>query len=355
MTDQIPDFFDAAFSVDDRTRASITRPIPDHWHGYAEDTGFEIVARGPDRYHLHLRCERCDGTMICKVYTLRTAQPTCPHCLEARWKALCKAAGVIFLGRGDRANYLRIQLSCGHVTDRQQELLERVRRGATAIRCSVCLEARMQAEARERGWALIGEDPEDSQHYRLYRHGCGHRQRVAVGNMMTGRFTCGGCSEGWTRDKSYLYMMRFGLRSGRDAIKLGFSRDPASRLRYQLITEKDQNARLIRTVAVPTGQEAMILEKRLHAALRQQHPEAVLDRVEFAGEVKVVSELYDTSIADTITALLDRIEIRLKRRIRRRAKRRLKRLRRRLEQSQAPALPAADDPAPAEPSPSDRG
>ncbi|WP_306752434.1 hypothetical protein [Paracoccus actinidiae] len=134
-------------------------------------------------------------------------------------------------------------------------------------------------------------------------------------------------------------------RSGRDAIKLGFSRDPVSRLRYQLITERDQEARLIRTIAVPTGREAMILEKRLHVALRQQHPEAVLDRVEFAGEVKVVSELYDTSIADTITALLDRIEVRLKRRTRRREKRRLKRLRRRLQQSQPPARPAADDPA----------
>lgn len=349
MTDPVSAFFDAAFSVDDRNRASITRPIPDHWHGYAEDTGFEIVARGPDRYHLHLRCERCGGTMICKIYTLRTARPTCPHCLEARWQALCEAAGVTFLERGDRANYLRIQLSCGHVTDRQQELLERVRRGATAIRCSVCLEARMQAEAWERGWELIGEDPESRASYRLYRHGCGHVQPVAVANMTTGRFTCGGCSEGWTGDRSFLYMMRFGLRSGRDAVKVGFSRDPVSRLRHQLITERDQEARLIRTIAVPTGQEAMTLEKALHATLRQQHPGAVLDRVEFASEVKVVSELYDASIEALIAALLDRIEVRLKRRVRRREKRRLKRLRRRLEQSQAPARPASDDPSLSDP------
>lgn len=344
MTDHIPDFLDAAFPFGDRENAFPDAPIPDHWHGYAEDKGFEIVARGPDRYHLHLRCERCGGVMICKIYTLRTAQPICPHCLEARWRALCQDAGVTFLGRGDRANYLRVQLPCGHETDRQQELLERVRRGATALRCSVCLEARMQAEARERGWELIGDDPDGSQNYRLYQHGCGHRQRVAVGNMVTGRFTCGGCSEGWTGDQSFLYMMRFGLRSGRDAIKVGFSRDPVSRLRYQLITERDQKARLIRTIAVQTGQEAMILEKRLHTTLRQQHPEAVLDRVEFANEVKVVSEIYDARIEAPIAALLDRIEIRLKRRVRRREKRRLKRLRR-LEESQVPARPAADDPA----------
>lgn len=345
MTDPVSAFFDAAFSVDDQNRAVVNLPIPDHWQGYADDTGFEILARGPDRYHLHLRCERCDGTMICKVYTLRTAQPTCPHCLEARWRALCEAAGVTFLGRGDRANYLRILLSCGHETDRQQELLERVRRGETAIRCVVCLEDRLQAEARARGWSLIGDDPEGRLNYRLYRHGCGHRQRVALGNMMTGRFTCGGCSEGWTRDKSHLYMMRFKLSTGREAVKVGFSRDPVSRLRYQLITEKDQNAWLIRTIAVPTGQEAMVIEKALHTTLRRQYPEAVLDRAEFTGEVKVVSELYDATITDAITALLDRIEVRLKRRVRRREKRRLKRLRRRLEQSQPPARPAADDPA----------
>ncbi|MTE02093.1 GIY-YIG nuclease family protein [Paracoccus sp. YIM 132242] len=342
MTDPIPNFLDAAFSGDDRSPASVNLPILDQWQGYAEDKGFEIVARGPDRYHLHLRCERCGGTMICKIFTLRTAQPTCPHCLEARWRALCEAAGVTYLGRGDRPNYMRVLLPCGHETNRQQELLERVRRGATAIRCAVCLEDRLQAEARARGWSLIGDDPEGSQHYRLYRHDCGHRQRVALGNMVTGRFTCGGCSEGWTRDKSHLYMMRFVLRTGREAVKVGFSRDPVSRLRHQLITERDQDARLIRTVEVPTGHEAMAIEKALHTTLRQRHPEAVLDRAEFAGEVKVLSELYAARIEAEITALLDRIEVRLRRRARRREKRRLKRLRRRLAQSQAPACPAAE-------------
>ncbi|MCZ0962395.1 GIY-YIG nuclease family protein [Paracoccus benzoatiresistens] len=343
MTDHILDFLDATFPFGDLDLVSFDAPIPDHWHEFAEAKGFELLRRVRDRNHLELRCNQCDGTMICKIYTLRTAQPICPHCQKARWQALCEEAGVRFLGRGDRANYLRVQLPCGHETSRQQELLERVRRRTTAIRCEACLEARMQAEARARGWELIGDDPDGHLSYRLYRHACRYIQRVAVANMTTGRFTCRNCSEGWLNDRSYIYMMRFVLKSGRDAIKVGFSRDPASRLRHQLVTERDQDALLIRSIEVPTGREAIELEKALHTTLRRQHPDAELDRMEFAAEVNVVSELYDAKIEAEITALLDRIEIRLKRRARRREKRRLKRLRRRLEQSQAPACPAATD------------
>ena len=130
--------------------------------------------------------------------------------------------------------------------------------------------------------------------------------------MRTGRFTCGGCSDAWTRAPSYLYAMRFGLESGRIAVKVGFSRDPWSRLRHQLVTDLDQDAELIRVIPVSTGHDAICREKRLHVALRHLYPEAVLERAEFAGQVKVKSELYCVSIEPEIMALFDDTELRIK-------------------------------------------
>ncbi|SDL75899.1 GIY-YIG nuclease family protein [Paracoccus chinensis] len=286
--------------------------IPDAWQEIAAEKGYDIVGRVRDRYHLVLRHEDCGAEMISRVFVLRTSEPACPTCLDTRRRALCAAAGVSYLGRGDHSNYFRILLPCGHETSRQQELLERVRQGKTAIRCETCHAERLAAEARARGWELIGPDPQGDQSYRLYRHGCGHVQRVAVGNMMTGRFACGCCSDGWTTAESNIYAMRFVLKNGRDVIKAGYSRDPQSRLRHQLITDPDQYARLIRTVAIPSGHLAIRLEKELHATLRRERPDAVLHRSEFAGEVRVVSEIYCASIEPEIMRLLDGIEMRVK-------------------------------------------
>ena len=308
------------FSVNHHDYPVFDADIPDIWQEIAEEKGYEITARVRDRFHLVLRHDACGAQMVSKVFTLRTADPICPTCLAATRQDLCRAAGVEFLGRGEHPNYFHIRLPCGHATRRQQELLERVRRGETGIRCETCLGERLEAEARARNWELIGADPAGDPGYRLYRHECGHVQRVAVTNMLTGRFTCGGCSDGWTRDMSYIYAMRFVLKNGRDAIKVGFSRDPESRLRHQLITDRDQYAMLIRTVAIPTGREAMRLEKALHLKLRREHPDAVVDRAEFAGEVKVVSELYDAGIEAEIMRLFDDLEMRLKALARRRAR-----------------------------------
>lgn len=307
-------------TIGNQTYSIFDAEIPEAWHEIAEEKGFEIIGRVCDRYHLVLRHNECGAEMVSKVFTLRTTNPLCPTCLEDKRRALCTAAGVTYVGRGEHPNYFRILLPCGHETGRQQELLERVRLGANEIRCEECLGDRLRAEARSRDWELIGADPQGELNYRLYRHDCGHFQRVAVVNMLTGRFTCGGCSEGWTRDSSFIYAMRFVLMSGREAIKVGFSRDPQSRLRHQLITDRDQYAMLIRTIPISTGRLAIILEKKLHLRLRRRYPEAVLDRSEFGREVRVVSELYCESIETKIMRLLDDVEIWAKAIDRRRAR-----------------------------------
>lgn len=305
------DNFDPADPGGEEDHQIYDRDIPDHWHDWATATGYEIVARVIDKNHLLLRCCACGGRMISKVFVLRTGTPRCPHCLEDRRKRLCVDAGVTFIAANGSHDF-RIRLRCGHETSRQQSFLERVKAGETEIRCEECLGARLEAEAGARGWSVVSSDPQGDKDYLLYQHGCGHEQRVAIINMRTGRFTCGGCSDAWTRSPSYIYAMRFGLTNGRIAIKAGFSRNPRSRLRYQLVTDLEQNAELLRVIPVPTGHQAICYEKRLHVTLRRHFPDAVLDRAEFEGEVRVLSELYCASIEPEIMALLDDIELRVR-------------------------------------------
>lgn len=297
--------------------------IHPRWQEIASHKGFDIIARIRDRYHLGLRHHACGRDMISKLYTLRTAAPLCPHCLNDRRRELCDGAGVTFLAPA-RPHYLRIGLACGHEVERQQEFLERVKAGQTEIRCSLCLEARLEAEAEDHGWTLLGPDPKCGRGYRLYRHACGHIQRVAMANMQTGRFTCHGCADAWTMDPSHIYLMRFRLRSGRIAVKVGFSRNPWSRLRYQLVTDRNQDAALIRVVPVPTGHQALRCEKRVHMTLRTLFPGAELDRTEFEDEVRVLSELYCGSIEPEVNALLDDVELRIAALSKRKAKLRRK-------------------------------
>lgn len=305
------DDFDPADPVGEDDHPIYDRDIPEHWHDWATAKGYEIVERVIDKNHLLLRCCACGGRMISKIFVLRTGTPRCPHCLKDRRKRLCLDAGVTFI-EANGSHDFRIRLCCGHETSRQHSFLERVKAGETEIRCEECLKARLEAEAGARGWMLLGADPKDVRDYRLYRHECGHTQRIAVVNMQTGRFTCHACSDAWTNDPSFIYLMRFILRSGRIAVKAGFSRNPQSRLRFQLVTDLEQDAELLRVIPVPTGHQAICYEKRLHVNLRKLFPDAVLARAEFEGEVRVLSELYCGSIEPELNALLDDIELRIR-------------------------------------------
>lgn len=280
-----------------------------HWQETATRKGFDITGRILDRYHLALRCHSCGHSHASRIYTLTQAQPQCPACLLARLEAEAEAAGLIHLGRDPGArHYSRYRADCGHVIRRQHEMIRRMAAGETGFRCETCHAALERAEARRRGWILVGPDPQGHPTYRLYRHGCGHVQRVARANMQSGRFDCAGCGQGWAAAPSYLYAMRFTLENGRELVKLGYSRDPESRLTHQLLIDRRIPARILRVVPVPTGHQAICIEKGLHSNLRREHPEAVVDPACWRGRIRVGSEIYDARLTPRILTHLARIE-----------------------------------------------
>ncbi len=285
-----------------------------HWQTTAHAKGFEITSRILDRYHLALRCRECGHVHASRIFTVISAQPLCPACMLARLQRDAEAAGVTHLRRDpEHRQYSFYRASCGHDVRRQHEIIRRVAAGVTDLRCETCHAATEAREARKRGWMLVGPDPEGDPNYRFYTHadGCGALQRIARVNMRTGRFECASCGEGWAASRSYLYAMSFTLANGRDLVKLGYSRDPESRLLHQLRIDRTMPCRILRTVEMASGHQAIRTEKALHGLLRGAHPEAVVDPASYRGQIRVRSEIYDATLTPLVLAVLDGIESQL--------------------------------------------
>lgn len=284
-------------------------PKPE-WIAAAKAKGFTFVARIVDRMHLALECHCCGHINKVRHFALTSTQPLCANCIEQVWQADAQAAGLTYLHRDPaHRHYAIYRMNCGHEVRRQFALIKKVAAGRTGLRCEICHEATEAAEAQVQGWELIGSDPEGDQNYRLYRHNdCGHKQRFARANVQSQRICCGGCGTHWPAATSYIYAMSFTLENGRELIKMGFSRNPWSRLHHQLVVDSEMPCDILRTVAIPTGREALSLEKRLHAKLQRSHPDLVIDPVVYRDQIRVTSEIYDASLTPVLLAHLDEIE-----------------------------------------------
>jgi hypothetical protein len=300
----------SAMTINDISMPIFTGVVKPDWIQAAEAKGFSFVARVVDRLHFALKCQTCGALNKVKRFTLMASQPLCQSCITREWAEDAQAAGLEFLHRDEiDRHYGTFLASCGHELRRQFALIKRVVAGETGIRCETCHSETEIAEAAARGWELRGPDPQSDPNYRRYRHGdCGHEQRIARANMQSGRFGCGGCGVEWPAAPSYLYAMRFTLSNGRELVKLGFSRDPESRLRYQLQRDPAMPCSILREIAVPTGQDAIVIEKRLHAELRLTHSDCVVDPAAYRDQIRVKSEIYDARLTETILRRLCEVE-----------------------------------------------
>lgn len=287
--------------------------IHPHWSAAAVRKGFTVVGRAIDKDHLLLQCRTC-GQRHAKRHSV-VMGPTrvlCPHCLEQGPEMVAHAAGLRLLRRDPKDRNYGIYLApCGHQVRRQFGLVERVARGECDVRCEICHAAREAEEARDRGWELIGPDPDGDVSYRLYRHtGCCHEQRIARANMQSGRFNCTNCGVCWATAPSQIYLFRFTVPKLGDLVKLGFSRDPDSRLHYQLRPAPEAAAEIARIVDMATGHAALREETTMHSLLRRTHPEAVVPKRLLRPWINVGSEVYRASVEPLIHDLLDQVEAR---------------------------------------------
>lgn len=312
MSKTIPSSHDihASLSVSDLPLIIHPGPIHEHWTEAARDKGFDLIARVRDRLHVALRCQTCGGVHAARHSVVMSAQPLCPHCIEARWRQTALTAGLTWIGRDqDNRHYGRYGLPCGHVSRRQFAFVDRMARGKVAARCNICLIMREEDEAQKVGWVRVGRDPKGNASYRLYRHTCGHEQRIAVGNMKWGQCDCSGCGQSWTAKPSSIYLLDIRHSgTGRHFLKLGYSAHPLKRHKHQLGLPKDAIVEVLRVVAMPTGHDACACEKAAHSRLKRTHPESLVPHPDYADLMNVASEIYRPESLPLLHETLDRVE-----------------------------------------------
>ncbi|MBK4217945.1 GIY-YIG nuclease family protein [Paracoccus caeni] len=281
--------------------------LHDHWRQMAQLKGFDLVARVRDRYHLALRCRSCGQISVVRLFVLMSTRPICRHCLETARAAQAKSAGLTYLGPDPVATpYGLYRAPCGHVLRRQFEFIDRMAAGLADARCETCFAAKERRKAARLGWTRIAPDPQGNANYHLYRHRCGHVQRIARANLNWGQCDCAGCGQSWTAKPSQIYLVE--IRHGPlHLLKLGYSANPQKRFRHQLGLPKEARITLLRRLRIATGHAACVLEKALHARLSRDHPGSLVPPEVYRGVLNVVSEVYRTDLAPVLHRCLDEI------------------------------------------------
>lgn len=282
--------------------------IPETWRNLAADKGFHIHSRVRDKDHLALECEKCGALTAHKVFTLRTAKPACAGCQSRERRAQARRAKLEFLYRDpNNRHYGVYRAPCGHKIKRQFAFIDRVAKGEAEVRCETCTHNREVSEAKKQNWTWLRRDQDDD--YRIYRHSCGHEQRIAVVNMRWGQLNCASCGKGWNARKSFIYLLHIEWPQQRkEMLKVGYSRTVAKRYRDQLGLPKDAKVTVLRALLFSTGNEACRREKQMHSELCEHFPESVVPRKELAGLINVVSEMYRVDLLPEIQFLFDELE-----------------------------------------------
>ncbi|WP_156943848.1 GIY-YIG nuclease family protein [Roseivivax isoporae] len=125
--------------------------------------------------------------------------------------------------------------------------------------------------------------------------------------MSNGDVDCARCGETWTSKPSQIYLFRIDLACGR-ILKLGYSSNPRRRLRQQLGIARDVPTRILRTVQVSTGHQAVCVEKSAHAEMRRHHPDLIVPKSAYGNAINTRTEIYRADAEAVLCAILDRIE-----------------------------------------------
>jgi hypothetical protein len=293
----------------DRTRQPSTRRrIPRHLYEVAIAKGFQLVGRGQKSSDLQLRCDTCKQHLQVRRSVLINNAPLCSHCIWIRRfdDALATGATIVTPVQGNH-KLANLTLACGHDAQRQYGRLAKAAQGGHELSCETCREARYTAQAEESGWSLIGPAACNKTGYRHYQHHCGHSQDFAIVNVDNRQLDCAGCGETWASKPSKIYLFEIDL-ADRTVLKLGYSSDPVRRLRYQLGKAARETGKIHRVIDMESGHTALLAEKQAHLFLHRTHPNLVVASIDFKGQIKTTSEIYEMGAKDIILALMEGIK-----------------------------------------------
>lgn len=297
------------FPIDERPVTVFCKPSPGHWRDAAEAKGFRLIGRGQDRLHVILGCLRCGAATLKRISVVLNHNPECPHCISARRAAAAASVGARLVGADPQSDrhYGLYMLNCGHTERRQHHRVESAAAGGHNLSCETCTHDRHASEAEDQDWALIGPAKHRSVSYRSYEHVCGHRQSVAVANMRHGDVDCAGCGQSWSSKPSKIYLLGFKLPDI-EVLKLGFSSNPEFRVRQVQYNPELTRGKVLRTINVATGHDAICKEKALHSYIKSDRPELTVEPTVFKEHIRTVSEIYHSCGRTYLEHLMSALE-----------------------------------------------
>jgi hypothetical protein len=301
----------SAFLIEGTSYPAVALPLDPSWPAIARSKGFDILGRVVDRYRCVLRCHDCRTPAVVRINVMRDHAPLCHACIQRRRAAAAKAIGAeLIAADAQHRHYGHFRLPCDHVVRRQYLRVEKAAAGGHAIDCPACRETRYGTEAQAFGWALAGQPKGRRPGYRRYRHRCGHRQDVSIGNMAWGDTSCGGCAANWAGKPSFIYLFRIDL-PGLPVVKLGYSARPAKRLRHQLGIARGVKTEILRVMLLPSGNVAVREESACHRIMREQHSDLIVPKVTFGDAINTQGEIYHAAALQVLHCLLDDVALRL--------------------------------------------
>lgn len=295
------------FNINGTLVPALNMPCKASWHAAALKKGFDLLGRALDRYHGVIRCHTCKADSVVRLNVVRDHNPLCHHCIRSRRITTAEKINAVWIAQDqtDR-HYGHYRLRCGHAVRSQYIRVDKAATGGHAVSCETCREVRYAAQAQKFDWTLEGPAVDGRRGYRSYRHVCGHRQDVHIGNMVWDDCECAQCGQGWSTKKSFIYLFQISL-PGMTVLKLGYSARPEKRLRHQLGIDPKVPTDVLRVVEMSKGNRAVAEERACHRYMQKHHHDLIVPKEEFGDAINTKSEIYREDAADILNAMLDRI------------------------------------------------
>lgn len=259
----------------------------------AAKQGCKLIGVGKsNQYRLYLL--PCGHEQQVKTGHIRDGNFRCSVCMNEALHKEAKSQGYKLIGAGKNCLYRLYALPCGHERE--------VHTGAMRIgnvRCQVCLDNKLNLEARVQGCKLVGAGK--NAHYRRYLLPCGHVQDVHCGRLREGYFRCQICEDTSRTQPSNVYL--FHIKVDPDEwLKLGYAKVLDSRAsRYGLPQAADVTT--VYCLPCDTGNGAHALEASIHASYRRKRltKKQMKDHHTMDG----FSECYPVTMLETLLSELE--------------------------------------------------
>ena len=225
------------------------------WAAEAQVQGWTWLSKVDVANSLY-QCNTCGSEQKLRVGRVRDGLVKCETCQLRKYQSEAETQGWKFHKRVKFAGGL-YRHSCGH---EQEHQMTTMRKGL--IKCANCQQKRYESEANSQGWEFQKNIDGDTG---LYQHFCGHDQEINIGAMRKGSITCHGCGESWATKPSNAYLLRI-TADDVSFLKLGIAKDVGVRTTTYGLPDRAA-VEIVRTIAYPTGKEAVKHEKRIHRTI----------------------------------------------------------------------------------------